>query len=236
MAVNEPTTLLTDYLLAALAFVLARRLSRSRWLPSVSRLLWAASFLAIAVAALFGGTWHGIPPTAVPALRYHLWSITYVTIGIADCLILAGAARATLPRGPRAAALALLTGRFLVYAALILGQRGFRYVGYDYLVTLLLLLVFGFDLRRRGEPAAAFVLGGALVSLAGGLIEALHVRLHPQFNENDLFHVVQMVGIWLFYLGGLRLRDAPDCVPPAANRYRNAATASPTCGPLPDGS
>lgn len=204
---NEPTTVLTDYLLAALGLVLAWRLSRSGSPPPVSRRLWAASFLALAVAALVGGTWHGIPPDALPSFRYHLWSITYATIGLADLLIVAGAARAALPRGPRAVALVLLTGGFLAYAALILVRHDFLYVGLDYLGTLLFLFVFGLDLVRRGEPGAGFVLAGVAASCAGSLVQYLRIAPHPQFNDNDLFHVLQMAGVWLFFRGGLRLRD-----------------------------
>jgi len=204
---SEPTTVLTDYLLAALGLVLAWRLSRSGSPPPVSRRLWAASFLALAVAALLGGTWHGIPPDVRPSLRYHLWSITYATIGLADLLIVAGAARAALPRGPRAVALVLLTGGFLAYVALILARHDFLYVGWDYLGTLLFLFVFGLDLVRRGEPGAGFVLGGVLASCAGALVQYLRLAPHPQFNDNDLFHVLQMAGVWLFFRGGLLLRD-----------------------------
>ena len=204
---SEPTTVLTDYFLAALALGLARRVPGSGSPPPLSRRLWAASFLALAVAALVGGTWHGIPPGALPSLRYHLWSITYVAIGLADLLILAGATRASLRRGPGLLVLVLLTGRFLAYATLILEQRDFRYVAYDYGVTLLLLLAFGLDLTRRRERAAGFVLGGVFVSFAGGLVQALRFGLHPQFNHNDLFHVIQMGGLWLLCRGGGLLRD-----------------------------
>lgn len=204
---NEPTTVLTDYLLAALAFLLALRLSSSGPSPSFSRGLWAASFLALALAAAVGGTWHGLPPDVLPSLRYHLWSITYAAVGLADLLILAGATWAALPRRPRVVALVLLVGRFLVYAALILSRRTFRYVGYDYAVTLLLLLAFGLDLLRRSERAARFVVAGALVSFVGGLVQYLRLSLHPQFNNNDLFHIIQMAGIGLFFRGGLLLRD-----------------------------
>lgn len=209
---NEPTTLLTDYLLAALGLVLALRLSRSSPLPR-SRGLWATSFVALAVAGLAGGTWHGIHPDTLPTLRYHLWSITYVMIGLADLLIVAGAAWAALTRGPRAVALVLLTGQFLAYVVLILGQRDFRYVGYDYLGALILLFAFGLDLGRRRAPAAGFVLGGVLASFAGALVQSQHLGPHPQFNHNDLFHVLQMAGVWLFYRGGLLLGDRADCLP-----------------------
>lgn len=204
---NEPTTVLTDYILAALAFALARQLSRPSSPPSVSRRLWAASFLALAVAAVGGGTWHALPQDVLPSLRYHLWSITCIAIGLANLLILAGATWAALPRGVRVVALVLITGRFLAYAAFILAQRDFRYVVYDYAVTLLLLLAFGLDLMRRSERAARFALGGVLVSFVGGFVQYLRLSLHPQFNNNDLFHVIQMAGIWLLFRAGLLLRD-----------------------------
>jgi len=203
---SEPTTVLTDYLLGTLSLVLAGRLMRSGLPPSTARRLWAASFLALAVAAFVGGTWHGLGPDAPPSLRHGLWSITYTAIGLTDLLLLAGAARA-LPRGARTVALMLLMGRFVVYAALILERREFRYVVYDYGITLLLLFAFGLDLLRRRERSAGFVLGGALISFAGGLVQALHFGMHPQFNGNDLFHIIQMAGIWLFFRGGLLLRD-----------------------------
>jgi len=204
---SEPTTVLTDYLLAALGLVLAWRLSRSGSPPPVCRRLWAASFVALAVAALVGGTWHGIPPDVLPSLRYHLWSITYAVIGLADLLIVAGAARAALPRGPRKVALVLLTGGFLAYVALILAHHDFLYVGWDYVGTLAVLFVFGLDLARRKEPGAGFVLGGVLVSGAGALVQYVRLTPHPRFNDNDLFHVLQMAGVWLFFRGGLLLRD-----------------------------
>jgi len=203
---NEPTTVLTDYLLGSLALVLGWRLARSSSSPTVPRLLWGASFLALVFAAFVGGTWHGIPPLVMPALRRQLWPTTYLSIGLADLLILAGAARAALARGPRIVALALLAGRFLVYAALILLRQDFRDVGHEYGVTLLLLFSFGADLARRSEEAAGFVLAGVVVSFGGGLVQALRLDLHPQFNHNDLFHVIQMVGLWLLFRAGLLLR------------------------------
>ena len=215
---NEPTTVVTDYLLAALAFVLALRLWRSGFPPPRSRRLWAASFVVVAGAALTGGTWHGIPPDALPLLRHHLWSITYVLIGFADLLILLGATWAALPRRSRAVALGLLTGRFFAYAVVILGQRDFRYVGYDYLGTLVLLFAFGLYLGRRRAPAAGFVLGGASVCFIGALVQSLRVGPCLGLNHNDLFHVIQMAGVWLFYRGGLLFGDsAGPCLPDAGH-------------------
>src|ERR1044072_8478675 len=68
LALAEPSTLATDYLLGGFAVVLALRLWRqgagegSR--QSVR--LWAATLLAVAAAALAGGTLDGFPPPLPP--------------------------------------------------------------------------------------------------------------------------------------------------------------------------
>ena len=207
---SEPTTVLTDYVLAAVALVVAWRLVHSRPRASVPGRWWAASFVALAVAALVGGTRHGIPHDVLPAVRRLLWSFTYVTIGLADLLILAGATRAALTRWTGTAVLALLAARFLAYAGLVVGLRDFRLVAAEFGGTVLLLLVFALELARRREPAAAFVFGGALLSSAGGLVLALGVSLHPRFNNNDLFHVIQAASVWLFFRAAQRLRSRGD--------------------------
>jgi hypothetical protein len=213
---NEPMTVLTDYVLALVALAVAWRLARSNPRPSQPGRLWGASFVALGIAAVVGGTWHGIPPDVLPALRYLLWSITYVAIGVADLLILAGAARAALYPWADAVALVLLTARFLAYAWLVVGRREFLPVAVEFGVTVVLLLAFALDLARRREPAAIYVGGGVLLSFVGGLALALGVRPHPSFNDNDLFHVIQTGGIWLFFQAALLLRSRGEAAPAAA--------------------
>ena len=217
---SEPTTVLTDYLLAAVALGLAWRLCRSSPRPSCPARLWAASFAALGVAALVGGTWHGLPAGAWPLLRRSLWSITYVAIGLADLLILAGATRAALTRWPTTAVVILLTARFLTYAGLVVERREFRYIAIEFGVTVFVLFVFALDLARRREPAAVFVLGGTLLSFGGGLVLWLGLSPHAQFNNNDVFHLIQTGGIWLFFQGARRLRVRGGASETSATRPR----------------
>jgi hypothetical protein len=206
-------TVLTDYALAAVALALSWRLTRAS--PSKPARLWAAAFAALAAAAVAGGTWHAIPRDSWPDLRRLLWSATYVAIGLADLLLLAGAAVAVLAGRARRVAIALACARFLVYVPWLLARRDFTVVALEFAVTLVLLAALGLALLWRREPAALAVLSGAAVTLAGGLALALRVSPHPQFNNNDLFHVVQMAGLWLFFRGALLLRDhgAPIALP-----------------------
>ena len=49
---NEPTTVITDYVLGAVSIFLSLRLM------DASR-FWALAFFALGLGALLGGTWHG---------------------------------------------------------------------------------------------------------------------------------------------------------------------------------
>lgn len=46
---------------------------------------------------------------------------------------------------------------------------------------------------------------GIGVSAAGFVIQKAGWDIHPGFNHNDLFHVIQIAGFWCFYEGARRL-------------------------------
>lgn len=205
----ELTTVLTDYALAGLALLLAGRLFRSASPLPEARRLWVAAFLSSALGAFLGGTWHAVSPAAVVPRR-HLWSATYLVLGLANFAFLAGAARAVLPRPGRVAAFALLGARFVVYAVWLLSLRQVRLVVVDFALSLLLLLAFAlYCLFTKREGAGGWLLAGTLVSGAGAAVLASGRSPFSGFNHNDCFHVIQMGGTWLFYRAGLRLQDRP---------------------------
>jgi len=200
----EPTTALTDWALALLASVLGRRLLAA---GAESRRLWGLSFLSLALAALAGGIFHALSPQSWPELRGTLWSVTYAAIGLANALLLAGAARSVLPARFRLPVFILLGLGFATCLVIVLDRRTLGPVVVAGAVTLLLLLAFGLHALARERPEARPLLAGVLVSAAGGAVQALGLAPHPHFNHNDLFHVVQMAGLWLLFRAGLRLAD-----------------------------
>ena len=203
----ELTTVLTDYALAALAVLLAGRLFRSASPLPEARRLWVAAFLLSALGAFLGGTWHAVSPGAVVSRR-HLWSATYLVLGLANLAFLAGAVRAVVPSPRRTAAFALLGVRFVVYAVWLLLLRQVRLVVADFALSLLLLLAFAlYCLFTKREGTGGWLLAGTLVSAAGAAVLASGRSPFSGFNHNDWFHVIQMGGTWLFYRAGLRLQD-----------------------------
>lgn len=206
--ISEPTTTLTDYALGATGAYLGVRLLRAaRERRVLSSALWAGSFLCGSLAALVGGTSHGFAAYIGP-LHAALWLVTYNSIAVASLLILAGALVAFAPRRWRNGLAALLVLRLLVTAALLTVHRDMRYLIYDY--SLSILVILGLSLHAwstRRAPGAPWALAAVATSLVGAVIQGSRLAPHAAFNHNDLFHVIEIVSLYLFYRSGRLLSD-----------------------------
>jgi hypothetical protein len=211
--ISEPVTVLTDYALAAVGGALAWALW-ARAGGQVCRKLWAGCFLAVALAAAAGGTWHGWAPRMAGSAAAALWFVTYVFIGLGNVSMLAGAVHAAVRGSRRHALMAVVALRFVVWLAFMARQPDFRYVVYDYAGTLAGLLLFAAWLARRGRPGASWITAGIAVSLAAALVQRGRLAPSPAFNHNDLFHVMQAAGLYLYYRGGRLLADAAQGADP----------------------
>jgi hypothetical protein len=45
------------------------------------------------------------------------------------------------------------------------------------------------------------MISAVAVSVAAAGVQAMHLAPHPGFNHNDLYHVMQIAAMWLFYRG-----------------------------------
>jgi len=207
MLLAEPMTVATDGLLAAVAVVLALRLLRPRPGPGVR--LMAAGFLALAGAALLGGAVHGFGPRLSLGARATAWALIYAGIGLANLLLLAGVVVALVPPRFRTLVLGALSLRFVAATILSMG-RGFTFVMGDIVLSLVLLLGLGlFFTLARPRPFGPWLLLAVVASFLGAFVQVSRLSPHPDFNHNDLFHVIQMGGIYFFYRAALFLDGQP---------------------------
>jgi len=202
MQLTEVSTMLTDYLLAAVTAALALALwRRARGRAAVA--VHAIGFTALAVSAAAGGTYHGFALVLSPGTLYVLWKVTTWTVGVFSFCIATGAAVA-YTRGPARLALVAAAGAVLIaYLAWMLAHDEFRFVIYDTAFAMLLLAALSLYAFRAGAPGAGWLLAGIAVSAAAAGVQYLRVALHPSFNHNDLYHVVQAAAMYLFYRGAL---------------------------------
>jgi hypothetical protein len=210
VAIDEPATLVTDYLLGTLSGVLGMRLlARSRLSGQVSVRFWALALLAVAAASYAGGTFHGFRHELSAGPAATLWTATTISMGVASFFLLAAAVNAVATGHVRRWLVAVALLKLGLYVAWMLIHDEFRFVIYEYGSTLAIVLLLVMAGQTSGVAGhRGYIASGILVSMAAAVLQQSGIRLHRHFNHNDLMHVVQMGGVWLLYAGGERLRDA----------------------------
>jgi hypothetical protein len=210
MQISEPVTMLTDYVLAALAIWFGRALLAEPGGPKTrGRRAWGWAFIALAAGAFAGGTSHGFAVYLDGIAGRIAWKTTVWSIGAASCMMLVAAAHVAL-RPPATRWLAAFAAfKFGAYFLLMAGQDDFRFVIFDYIPSMGIVLILHLYLwELRGRRAAAWVAAGVVVSFAAAAVQQSGFAIHPSFNHNDLYHVIQMGALYLFFRGARQLADA----------------------------
>ena len=205
--IAEPTTLLTDYALAGVTGWLAWSLLRARE-GQRARSFWALAFAALALAAALGGTWHGFAPAFAEIAVILVWKATVLCVGIASFGMLAGSAFATTAGSVRKSLLAIAAVKLAIYSGWMIGHSEYIYVIADTgLATAAVAALHGWFAARDRDRASHWILAGVGVSVLAAGVQASGFALHRHFNHNDLYHVIQIAAMILFYAGARRLRD-----------------------------
>ncbi len=209
MQITEPMTMVSDYLLAGFAVLLALPLLRLGQLVSHGSIrLWGFALLATAAGAVAGGTSHGFSLYLGTVGQAVAWKLTVYSIGLASLLMVAGSTIATVPRWLRQWLIAVALIQFAVYAVWMISHDEFVYVIYDYAPSMIgLVALHGYSWYSRRDVASPWIIAGVAVSFAAAGIQQSGWSLHEHFNYNDIYHLVQMVALFLFYTGARALRE-----------------------------
>ena len=207
MPLSEPTTLVSDWVLAAVATALGALLYRAgAGEKRRARRLWAAAFLAGAAAALAGGAVHGFAPALSPLAHGALWKTVLVGTGVAGSLIFTGTVCATLTGSWRRALLVGAAAQLLVYLALVCGSNDTRLAVGNGALAIVALLALVLATAAQDSRRFGWILLALVLSAAGLAVQRAGVTV-PFLNHNDVCHVLQTAALWPFYCAGLRLRD-----------------------------
>ena len=190
-------TLATDYALAALTGVLGMRIAAGN-ASQACRRHWAVAFLALALGAGLGGSYHGFSLEV-------LWKPTLLIIGVAGFAMVAGSASATLQRGARRVLTSLAALQLAGFALWVMfDDRYLAVIADTGLALLVVAMLHGRDAR---SAASRWILAGVALSLAAALVQASGIALHRNFNHNDAYHVLQAGAMLLYFRGVMRLLD-----------------------------
>ena len=203
--IAEPMTLLTDYALAGVTGWVAWSLFRARE-GQRARSLWALAFAALALAAALGGTWHGFAPAFAAIAVLLVWKTTVLSVGIASFGMLAGSAISATAGNARKSLLVIAAAKLAVYSGWMLVHSEYVYVIADTGIALVLVAALHLGSAAR-DRASRWILAGVGVSVLAAGVQASGFAPHRHFNHNDLYHVIQIAAMILFYAGAKRLRD-----------------------------
>jgi hypothetical protein len=191
-------TAFTDFLLCLLSLTFGIRL---RGGTSRARSLWSLAFLASSLGSLTGGLYHAFQPTLLPISLTILWKITALAIGTAGLLLFSGTTQAFVPQRTAPILTLAANALFVTYLAWMATHDEFIYIiafyGFLMLATLVICIV-----RYRIAPrACALIISGIAIAAIAAAVQASHIRLFAHFNHNDLYHVIQMVSLYVMYRG-----------------------------------
>jgi hypothetical protein len=189
MTIHEPMTLATDYLLALACGCFSVLLFRMK---SAATGWWCIGFAAVALAALAGGTYHGFPSFYPGAL----WKTALAAAGAASCAMVIATGIATRVAPKFFFWFSVL--KFAAYLAWIASHDDFLAVVID--SGSALAIVATLHAIRGGAPWR-WMIGAVALSVAAAGVQAMQLAPHPGFNHNDLYHVIQIAAMWLFYRG-----------------------------------
>lgn len=193
-------------MLAAECLVLGAFLLRNA-ADQKSIFLWGASFLLIATAAIAGGTFHGFREQ-LGSFSASLWKIVVYSIGLSALLMACATILATLRPSLQWLLIGTMVAKFAIFAYRAGTRIEYKYVAYEGLLSMAVIIVLQLiALTTQHTLSAKWILAGTALSIAAAGIQLSGFDLHRNLIHNDLYHIVQMIAMYIWYRGGLLLRD-----------------------------
>jgi len=205
MIIHEPATLLTDYLLALLGGFLAWRLHRHPSICNPATRWWFRALVVLALSAFIGGSYHGFAPN-LPSLadefwwRVVLWIICLLGFTMGSAFVCELVPTRCQPAWNR-----FLIGKLLVASVAVMLVPQFVVAVADYGVVMLSWAIAALVVRR---PWCGWIFAGVTLSVIAAWIQQSGVSWWEHLNHNDVFHLVQALALFGFYLGARLMRGS----------------------------
>lgn len=215
MKLAESSTLFANWLLAAVTAWLAWELFRQALrLKDRAMGLWVGAFCAVAGSSALGGISQAFSASMDPSVAALTRTGTLVLVNAAGLLFLLATLRAFTSGRALAIGAGLAVAKFALFTVCVAVNDDVRMVVYDGALTMLVVIVLStWGAWAQRKPSATWILAGVLVSMLAALFEQGRVSIHPQFDHNDLYHVIQTAAMYLLYRGGMLLREREPAAP-----------------------
>ena len=197
----SPTTAITNYMMGCIGLYLGWQTLQIQ--GSLFHILWACSFFSLSLGAFLGGSHYVFGPRLPNYITKVIWMLTLIFVGTTG-LFLAGSAATFYINETGKFGLMLGSAILVIKYVLGLNKNDTFHHAIKFYVTLIILALIGFipAFFSLGYTGALQIVIGLLVNLSAAGVQASGLTLHKHFNHNDLFHVIQILGMILIYRGG----------------------------------
>lgn len=211
VAISEPMTVVTDYAITVLcAWFAARLIFPKHHRQHFSRQAWAAGFLFTGLGTLLGGTAHGFAPYLSSNAMDMIWKFAFYLAGLSMASFVAGTVISSVSTRSRQRVFhALNVLGLLTFATWVtIGDDNFLLVIIITVASLAAVAFFqAWAFVTQKSKSAKWMIAGVLIYFLSAAVQQSGIDLHLHFNHNDLFHVVLIVALYLFFRGAALLQD-----------------------------
>jgi hypothetical protein len=192
----EPATTLTDYAMAVEMLLFGVLLLRFGWVER----FWAAAFACVGIAAVLGGTFHGLAEQLSHSQQLGFWQGTIIALAWASFWPLMAVAW-PCKGGMRFSVIVLGVSKLVCALALMDYTWGFSVRVADYLSTLGIVVLCYSLQENRTSSGLAWMVAGVIISLVAALILASPDLPWIPVSSAAIYHLVQMVALYSLYQG-----------------------------------
>ncbi len=206
--IAEPTTALTDLILAVLCVVFFFRFSHGAKEKGLN--YWRLFFLFMGISTFLGAITHAVFEHHEEVNYLYFWlsmqlfsglSVYYAQLATVHSI---HNVKIPLYRYPTASIL-FCRIQFFVFVAAVLYYHNFLVVVLNSTLGFLMVLyIHALSGKKYGNRPAGWIAAGITVSFMTAIVYSLKLSLNEWFNFNDIAHVIMMVSIcFIFYGVGL---------------------------------
>jgi hypothetical protein len=171
--------------------------------------LWGVAFLALAIGAVFGGSYHALIDTLGARALALIWQINVYAIGVFGFFAVTATFVAATTAWLRTFAVAVMAVILALYVAWMTTHDDFVYVNaFNGAVMAVVLIVQAYTVFARRDPASPWIIAGIVVSAFAALVQLTSFSLGA-LDHNSLFHLVELAGLYLLFRGASLLRSRP---------------------------
>lgn len=197
----EPTTIITDLILAFFCFWCFRSISNyQNRSESVER--WSMFFLFLGTSTFFGALAHCISCDSNTFTYRSVWLVMQVTSGLSVFYAQRSVISSEVSDQKQKQNLERFTLiQFFIFAICVLVFMDFRVVAINSAIGLLQLLYFAFPQKIKVWNYNSMISSGFIVSFASIYVNRNHLSLAAWFNYNDVAHMIMLLSLFLIFYG-----------------------------------